>query len=584
MDSVINAALGKEKFDLVIQNIKLVNLFTKEIYDSEIGIKTGVISHVSHPTDEPLEGYKYYDGKGKYAIPGLIDTHIHIESTMMTPSNLSNAIVPRGTTTLACDPHEIANVMGVEGVQYMLESSEGLPLDVRVLAPSCVPAVPGLETAGADLYAKDIEVMLGWERVQGLGEIMDFEGLFSGHDRVKDIVDVGKKKDVFIQGHAPSMIGRRLSAYLNSGVESDHETSFKWEAEYKIRAGMVLECRESSIVHDMPTLVPVLKKFGYPENTTICTDDREPDDLLREGHIDHVIRTGIREGADPIELVKMATLNAAKLLRLQDRGVLMPGKRADLVLLNDLVEFEIDEVFVQGEMVSRKGSMIKRSESMVHPVEIKNTVKINRPIDEDLFKIEANGKTAVVNVIAFNPEKHIVTERQEEELPIINGSIDISNHKDLCTLAVIERHGRTDNISIAFVKNFGIEHGAVASTVAHDSHNLVVIGKNLKDMVIAANEVIEANGGIICVENGKRTGGVELPIAGLISPKPIKELAVDTHGLKNAIMHLGINTVSPIIQVAAFALPVVPEIRLTDKGLVDVHKQEFIPTIISIKK
>lgn len=584
MNELIKATLGTTVFDLVIKNVKLVNLFTKEIYTSEIGIKNGMVGHILQENEEPLEGSAYYDAKNKYALPGLIDTHIHIESCMMTPYNLSQAIVPHGTTSIACDPHEIGNVMGLRGVKYIIDASKDIPLNTFILAPSCVPSVNDLETAGSELYSEDVSKMLRWDEVIGLGEVMDYQGLLTGKTRIEEIVEVAKMKNVFIQGHAPSLTGRELSAYLCAGVESDHETSFSWEAKYKLRAGMTLECRDSSIVHDIPTLIPIIRDFGYPENTTFCTDDREPDDLKREGHMDHVIKEAIKAGGDPIEVIKMATHNAARLLRLRDRGVLAPGKMADIILLEDLKTFDIDEVFIEGDLVAKGGEMLVDIPQPVHEIESRNSVNISIALEEDTFKLESCGSKALVNVIAFNPNKHIVTERHEELLPVVDGHIDISGRDDLCTLAIIERHGRTDNVAVAFVKNFGLEKGAVASTVSHDSHNLVVVGKSVEDMLAAANEVIKVGGGIICVKDQSRFAGVDLPIAGLMSPKPIGELSDEIKKLKEGIISLGINTVSPIIQVAAFALPVIPEIRLTDKGLVDVLKQEIIPTIISTDK
>lgn len=585
MSKLISSIIGEIPFDLVISNVKYVNLYTKETYTVQIGITDGKVGHVQIDSSEKLTGLNEYDAKGKYAIPGLIDTHIHTESTMMTTLNLSNTIVPMGTTTIACDPHEIGNVLGVQGVEYIINSSKNLPLDIKVLVPSSIPSVEDLETAGAVFNSETIQKLLDNDACIGLGEVMDFEGVINRSDRMNKILDVARKNNVFIQGHAPSLKGRKLSAYLSSGVESDHETSFEDEAIEKLRSGMVLECRESSIVNDIPTLLPIIKKYNYPENTTLCTDDREPDDLLNEGHIDYVIRKAIEHGGDPIEIIKIATLNASKLLRLNDRGVLTPGRRADICLIKDLNEFEVDEVFVEGDLIAKSGQMINEFKSELEfEVESLNTVKLDIFNSSDDFKIKVEGKTATVNVICFHPDKHIVTELGVEELPIKDGFIDISNRDDLATLAVYERHGVNGNHQVAFVKDFGIHSGAVASTVSHDSHNLVVIGKDYKDIRKAANLAVTNGGGIFCVQEGEILGGIELPIAGLMSRKSVIDLAKDTKRLKEAIISLGINTVSPIIQVAAFALPVIPYIRLTDIGLVDVIKQEIIPTIKNIRK
>jgi len=582
--NLIKAANNDIPFDLVIKNVSLVNVYTKEVYASDIGIVDGHIVHATQPGEEPLFGTKEYDGKGKFAIPGLIDTHIHIESSMMNPANLAKAILPHGTTTISCDPHEIGNVMGLEGVKYIIEASKDLPLSVFTLIPSCVPSVESLETAGAAFFAKEIDEMLDWDRVIGLGEVMDFQGILSYKNRIIDILDVAKERDFFIQGHAPTLVGRKLSAYQCAGANSDHETSFAEEARYKLRAGMTLECRESSIVHDIPVLAPILKELGYPENSTLCTDDKEPDDLMREGHIDHVIRMAIKAGAEPIEMIKIATYNAARLLRLEDRGTLASGKKADILLVADLNEFIIDEVFVSGELIAKEGKLIKEFNATSHPAEKINTVILKKEIDAEDLKIKVDGTSAEVNVIAFNKEKHILTECHTETLPIIDGYVDISDRDDLCTLAVFERHGKNGNISVGFVKNFGLKEGAIASTVSHDCHNLVVVGKSYSDMEVALKKLASSGGGIVCIKDGETLAGIELPIAGLMSPDGVDTLADITHKLKTGIRSLGIDTVSPIIQVAAFSLPVIPEIRLTDMGLVNVLTQELMPTVVSVNK
>jgi len=576
MNKAIQAAKGDLPFDLVIRNVNYVNLITREVYPAEIGIADGKIAHVTQPGEGGLEGIEIYDAQGKHALPGLIDTHVHIESSMMNPAHFAEAILPRGTTTIACDPHEIGNVLGIEGVDYILEASEGIPLSVFVLAPSCIPSVPGMETAGAEFGPEEVQALLKRDRVIGVGEVMDFVGVIEQSDRMSGIVQAGLDQRLFVQGHAPSLSGRALSAYLASGIESDHETSFTDEAREKLRAGMVLECRESSIVHDLEALVPVIKELGYPDTTTLCSDDREPDDLLREGHLDHGIRRAIELGMSPMEILRMATVHGARLLRLHDRGLLTPGKRADLILVENLDQFVVDEVFVAGKLTAKSGQMTEQVVVPTHEVEDKNSVHLDRPITEEDFEVSAQGDRVRMNVIAYTPETHILTKKTVREFAVENGKVDL-DQEGICRLAVFERHGVNGNRAVGAIQGFGLKKGAIASTVSHDCHNLVVVGTNTKDMKLAAELVKEVGGGIVCVLDGKRIAGVDLPIAGLMSKKGLAEMSEETRLLKETIMDFGINAVSPIIQVAAFALPVVPEIRLTDMGLVDVIQQSWIP-------
>lgn len=580
-DKVNEAILGHIPFDLVIKNVNFVNVLTGEIYKSEIGIIQGKVGHVNQPGEASLSGKEIYDAMDKYAIPGLIDTHIHTESSMMTVANLAEAILVHGTTSIACDPHEIGNVLGVEGVKYIMASSKDTPLMTHVLIPSCIPAVMGVETAGAEFGEAEIDELMQMDAVAGLGEVMDYPGVLNQSERMMAVLDAAKKHTRFLQGHAPSLVGRALSAYLSSGITSCHETSFTEEALYKLRAGMTLECRESSIVHDIKTLAPVIKACHYPDTTTFCTDDREPDDLLLEGHLDHVIRVAIKEGIPPIEAVKMGTYNASKLLKQDHIGLLTPGRYANIVLLDDLDTFMVDEVFVKGQLIAQKGKLVKPLTKKEYPLEKRNTVMLRKqPTKEDL-KIKADAPSISVHVIAFNKDIPIVTKPIQVTLPTKEGYVDISKRDDLAILSVFERHGKNGNRSTCFVKDLGLTHGAIASTVSHDSHNLVVVGKNEEDMLIAIKTLCETGGGIVCVANGSIEALVELPIAGLMSHETIEELAPKTAKLKEKIRMLGIQSACPLLQVASFSLPVIPHVRLTDMGLVDVSTQKFLPIILN---
>jgi len=576
---VIEAINGEIPFDLVIKNANYVNVITREVYESEIGITDGRIGHVNQPGEPPLEGKNIFDAKGRYVIPGLIDTHIHTESTMMTMHNVAEALIPHGTTTMACDPHEIANVMGTEGVEYIIESSRDIPMMTCVLAPSCVPSAENMETSGAEFSRNEIERILSMDRVIGLGEVMDFEGVINQSERMSEILDEARSRKVFIQGHAPMLTGRKLSAYLSSGIKSCHETSFADEARYKLRAGMTLECRESSIMHDINVLAEVIKEFNYPENATLCTDDREPDDLLNEGHLDHVIRVAIESGIPAVEAIKMATYNSARLLGLDDIGSLTPGKRANIAVLDSLENIKVTDVFINGEHIAKDGTMISKTGAKEYPIEKINTVRLKSMPKAEDFKIKCGGEKAILNVMAYDKDVPIITKLEQAEVDAGDGYIDISSREDLSTLAVFERHGINGNKQTCIVKNLGLKRGAIASTVAHDCHNLIVIGKNEEDMVKAAEVLISSGGGIVCVLGGKVEAIVELPIAGLLSPEPIENLAPKTALLKQKMRELGIASSCMLLQLATLALPVIPEVRLTDYGLVDVISKKFIPII-----
>ena len=578
--TVIDAINGDIPFDLVIKNVNLVNVITREVYKSEIGIINGKIGHAIQPGDEPLEGIETFDANGKYAIPGLIDTHIHTESTMMTLSNVAKALLVHGTTTIACDPHEIANVMGVDGVKYIIESSEDIPLMTCVLAPSCVPSVEGLETSGASFTKTEIKEILEMDRVIGLGEVMDFNGVINQSERMVEILEEARNHNAFLQGHSPMLTGRKLSAYLSTGIKSCHETSFADEARYKLRAGMTLECRESSIMHDVKELAPVIKEFSYPENATLCTDDREPDDLYNEGHLDHVIRVAINEGIPAVEAIKMATFNSARLLGLENIGSIAPGKLANIAIIDNLENIRVTDVFVEGKQIVKEGKLTEKINGKSYPIERINTVKLKQAPSLSDFRIMCDENEALLNVMAYDKNVPIITRIEQAKLKTKDGYIDISDEESLAALTVFERHGKNGNKKSCVVKNLGLSKGAIASTVSHDCHNLIVLGKNENDMLLAAKKLEECGGGIVCVIDGKIEALIELPIAGLLSPKPVEELAPKTALLKEKMREMGMLSSCLLLQIATLALPVIPEVRLSDMGLVDVNNKRIIPIIV----
>jgi len=578
-NKVVSAAIGTEPFELVIKNVNYVNLFTKEIYKADIGIAENKIAHVTAPNENSLTGITEYEAQGKYALPGLIDSHVHIESSMLNPSNFARVVLPHGTTTIIADPHEIANVMSVEGVNYMLKSSENIPLNTLMLAPSCVPSKLFVETGKSVFDGTKIDEMMSHPRVIGLGEVMDFQGVINQSERMVDVLNTAKKYNKFIQGHSPGVTGRELSAYLASGCESCHEAHTYEEAVEKLRAGMVLECRYSSSFKDILELSKAIIEFNFPENVTLCTDDREADDLLEKGHIDEAIRAAIKSGIPPIEAIKMATINSAKLGRITDRGSLKAGNIADIVLVENLEKFIVDEVFVAGELIAKGGKLIKDFKTPYSEIEKQNTIILKKKPTIDDFRINADDRTgeAEINAIGINTETFLFTKLQKTTAKINNGFLDLENDKDLCTFVNFERHGVNGNISIAPAMDLGLTKGAIATTVSHDCHNLFVIGKSPEDMLLATNTLLETGGGIVCALDGKVKCLLELPIGGLMCDKSIEELAPKIDEIKIALKEFGVIGESPLLLTMFFALPVIPEVRLTDVGIVDVYTNKIIP-------
>lgn len=567
-------------YDKIIDNIQCVNLFTKEIYPAQIGIRGERIAHVTQPGQAPICGTDVYDGNGKFALPGLIDTHLHLESSMVGPRRFCDAVVPHGTTTICADPHEIANVMGLDGISFMLDESRDLPLRVMILAPSCVPSVPGVETSRTKFDSFVIARMLANERVVGLGEVMDYTGVICGERRMRQILDVSRKSGKFIQGHAPEVSGESLSKYLAAGCCSDHETHSAREALEKLRAGMVLECRCASNCPDLDALAETIIRCGYPENVTFCTDDTEPADLVENGHMDKVIRRAVRLGMDPLEAVKIATVNAARLTRLYDRGSLKPGNFADIILVENLKEFRVDEVFCGGVLTACGGKMLKPCVAEKTDIVYRNTVYLTKPVRLEDFRIYAKGEQAVLNVIRYQKEDCFVTTLDTESFKIEDGFAQVNNRDDFCTFTVFERHGVNGNHASAPVHGLGLKCGAVATTVSHDCHNLFIAGKNEDDMLLAANTLSECGGGVVCVQDGRIRCLLRLPVAGLMADRPLEELAGEMSRLTAHLRAMGLPGPSPYMMLTSFALAVIPQVRLTDCGLVNTLEQKILPVLV----
>lgn len=565
--NMIDIASGRKKADLLLKNCKIVNVFSHEIIHGDIAIANGKIIGIG-----AYEGEKELDLQGKYVCPGLIDGHIHIESGMVSPVEFARAIVPRGTTTIIADPHEIANVCGLEGIKYILNETQCLPLNTFIMLPACVPAT-SFENSGAILEAEALKTFIENPRVLGLGELMDYPAVINARNGVLKKIDLIKSHHKIIDGHGPRISGKELNAYVIPGVKTEHECSTVDEMLERIRAGMYIAMRQGSAAKDLEVLV----KGITPENMKrciLCTDDRHPEDILNEGHIDNSIRIAIKNGLDPISAIKMATLNAAECYGLKNLGAIAPGYDADLIILDDLEEFNIVQVFKDGNLVASNRTLLFDTNSKC-PVNVTDTVNI-KFINKDALNIKLNSKIA--NIISLLPNS-LITKKVQREVSIDkNGLFKYDKNLDILKIAVIERHNATGNIGLGLVENFGLKNGAIASTVAHDSHNLVVIGDNDEDMLTAIKELERVKGGITICSNGKIIETLELPIAGLMSNLTMEEVShILCKMLKLCYEELNVNKfIQPFITLAFLSLPVIPEIKITDKGLFDVTNFKFI--------
>lgn len=559
----IDIAAGRQKADLVLKQAKIVNVFTEEIIEGNIAIQDGFIVAIGD-----YEGVTEHDLQGKYIAPGLIDSHVHIESAMVTPSQFAKSILPVGTTTIIADPHEIANVCGLDGIQYMLDESSNIPLDVYLMMPSCVPST-SFENAGAVLLAKDMAAMLKKDRILGLGELMDFPGVINANLDILDKIDATANK--IIDGHGPSINNKALNAYVAAGIRTEHECSSKEEMLDRLRLGMYVIIREGSAARNLSALIKGVTKENM-RRILFCTDDRHPGDILTDGHIDNNVRLAIENGVSPISAIKMATLNAAECYRLHQKGAVAPGYDADLIVFSDLKSFQIEKVFKKGILVAENGMPLFKAKHIPND-RVSDTVNI-KSVSKDDLRILLDSDIA--NVIRLLPHS-LITEKVVRKVEITRKEFLHNKRLDILKLAVIERHKATGNIGLALVENFQLKSGALASTVAHDSHNLIVIGTNDEDMLLAISEIERIGGGLAIVNQGEVIQSIALPIAGLMTDQPIETLNEALISLYSKARELGVNKeIDPFMTLAFLALPVIPEIKLTDMGLFDVTNFKFI--------
>ena len=562
MSNIINVARGFEKADLVIKNANIVNVLSEEIHKADIAIKDGIIAGIG----ENYSGEKEIDIQGAYVTPSFIDGHVHLESTMMLPSEFAKVALPAGTTTVIIDPHEISNVLGLHGISFMHEAVKNLPLDVYTMLPSCVPATP-FETSGFDLNSYDLSLLIDKPWVLGLAEMMNFPGVLNQDNNVMAKLELAKSRGKCIDGHAPYLHGKDLCAYIASGVKSDHECTTPDEAE-KLRLGKYVMVREGTAAKDLDALMPVLKTC----NTRKCifvTDDRHPADLKE--HINGMVRRAVEAGVDPVKAIQIASLNTAEYFGLKNLGAIAPGYKADLLILPDLKTFKPDLVIKNGVVAAENGKLIAELPEN-EALAVRNSVNVRWITPED-FRIEANGsKVTALEVIPHQ----LITKSVVSEVKIEDGNAVSNIDNDTLKICVIERHRATGNIGKGFVKGFNLKCGAIASTVAHDSHNMIVIGTNDADMYAAAVALIKCKGGKVVVKDGEVISELPLPIAGLMSDRNFDYVVNKCEELNKTAHSIGCRIEDPFMTMGFLSLPVIPELKVTDKGVFDTNKFDFI--------
>ncbi len=571
---LIETALGKRPADLVMKDANIFSVYTGEFIRGDLAVTDGYIAGIGK-----YQGKQEYDCGGRYLVPGFINAHLHLESSMLSPAEFARAVVQNGTTTVVADPHEIANVAGINGIRYMMDATEHLPVRVYFMLPSCVPSTH-LEHSGATLSSADLEVIKNHPRVLGLAEVMNVPGVLSQDPELKAKLDLfrdlkGRDLPGFrIDGHAPGLMGKELMAYAAAGIHSDHECITAEEAAVRLQAGIYVFIREGTAAQNLQQLLPVITP-GTAPYCCFCTDDRHPADLMNLGDINYIIRKAVASGLPVGTAIQMATVNAARYFGLRELGSLCPGARADMVLYDNLQDWLPERVYQSGELVydaaigtpekgdSGKQSVIRDVDSrrILHSVQLPE-------ISEEEFAIPMRGKRA--HVIGLIPHQ-IVTEHLQMEVSVEDGCAVADTEKDILKLAVFERHHATGYHANALVKGFGLKQGAIASTVGHDSHNLIIIGTNDRDMLAAAERIRQMGGGEVIVADGKVAGELPLPIAGLMSDLPVQEAADTIEMMRNRAYELGVNPdYDPFLTLAFLSLPVIPSLKLTDMGLVDV--------------
>lgn len=555
---IIAVAAGREKADLVLKNAKYLNVFSNEFLCGDIAVANGLIAGVGK-----YDGKTEIDVSGKLVLPGFIDAHIHLESSMVTPAEFAKAVVAHGTTTVITDPHEITNVMGIDGVEYMIQASQNLPIDVHFMMPSCVPATE-IDESGAELDCKDIDLYLDNKKVLGLAEMMNYVGVINGDKNVLSKIVTSQAHHKKIDGHAPELSGNDLNAYIAAGVYSDHECSTFENALEKLRKGQFIMIREGTAAHNLKALMPLLTQQYY-SRCMFATDDKHPSDLLYGGHIDYIVKQALKNGADPIVALKTATHHAARYFLLNNKGAIASGYLADIVVVNNLEDFNVETVFKRGKLVF--DGEVKDFSAPTVDEELAekcfDTFHLNS-VTPSSFKVD--GKLGLIGLVGG--------ELLTRNLGTAD-KIDVEN--DILKIACIERHKGTNHIGVGYVKGYSLKSGAVATSVAHDSHNIITVGCNDDDIAVAVNAIKDSKGGIAVVENGKIKALLELPIAGLMSDEPLTTVNEKLENAKSSAYELGADkSIDPFMTLSFLSLPVIPSLRITTKGVFDAENWKML--------
>ena len=556
---IIAAAAGREPADLVLKNATFVNVFSNELSTMDIAVAEGLIVGMGS-----YQGRSEVDCTGKIILPGFLDAHIHLESSLVSPTEFVKAVLPHGTTTVVTDPHEIANVMGTDGIEYMLQATEDLPVDVRFMLPSCVPATP-LDESGAILDYRAIDSFYDHPRVQGLAEMMNFVGAINGDEQTVEKIVAAQAHHKKIDGHAPDLQGNDLNAYIAAGVYSDHECHDVKDAIAKLERGQFIMIREGTAARNLEALMPLLTG-KYADRCMFCTDDKHPNDLLEKGHIDYIVKKAISLGADPITAVKVACHNAARYFLLNNRGGISPGYLADFVIIDNFQNFNIEQVYKKGVLMVDHGEIQDFPSPEIEP-----------------YLVERAHKT--FHVAALTAED-FAEKRPRGIIGMVDGEITtvdagysdrIDVDYDVLKIAVVERHKNTHHIGIGYIQGYGLKSGAVATSISHDSHNIIVVGTNETDMAAAVNRVVELNGGIVVWDGGQPVAEVPLAIAGIMSDEPLVTVNEKLETAKDAAHKLGVNPgIDPFMTLSFMALPVIPSLRITTRGVFDVTTQRYV--------
>ncbi len=556
---IIAAAAGREPADLVLKNATFVNVFSNELSTMDIAVAEGLIVGMGS-----YQGRSEVDCTGKIVLPGFLDAHIHLESSLVSPTEFVKAVLPHGTTTVVTDPHEIANVMGTDGIEYMLQATENLPVDVRFMLPSCVPATP-LDESGAILDYRAIDSFYDHPRVQGLAEMMNFVGAINGDEQTVEKIVAAQAHHKKIDGHAPDLQGNDLNAYIAAGVYSDHECHDVKDAIAKLERGQFIMIREGTAARNLEALMPLLTG-KYADRCMFCTDDKHPNDLLEKGHIDYIVKKAISLGADPITAVKLACHNAARYFLLNNRGGISPGYLADFVIIDNFQDFNIEQVYKKGVLMVDHGEIQDFPSPEIEP-----------------YLVERAHKT--FHVAALTAED-FAEKRPRGIIGMVDGEITtvdagysdrIDVEYDVLKIAVVERHKNTHHIGIGYIQGYGLKSGAVATSISHDSHNIIVVSTNETDMAAAVNRVVELNGGIVVWDGGQSVAEVPLAIAGIMSDEPLVTVNEKLETAKDAAHKLGVNPgIDPFMTLSFMALPVIPSLRITTRGVFDVTTQSYV--------